>query len=74
MNCCSCYKGCGGGRLSAGEGDAGLAMGQPHLTPEGLCHQWALLLLGLEAHTHLFHTVLNLPILFHLCPVQVTRI
>lgn len=34
----------------------------------------ALLLPGLEARTHLFLTVLNLPILFHLCPVQATRI
>lgn len=39
MNCSSFYKGCGGGRRSAGGGNAGLAMGQPQLTPEGLSRQ-----------------------------------
>lgn len=40
MNCCSCYKGCLGGRMSAGGGNAGIAVGQLQPTPEGLSHQW----------------------------------
>lgn len=40
MNCCSCYEECGGRRMSAGGGNAELAMGQPQPTPESLFHQW----------------------------------
>lgn len=74
MNCCACYEGCQGGRMSAGGENAGLAVGQPQTTQRVSLIDGALLLLGLEAHTHLFHTGLNLAVLFHLCPVQVTRI
>lgn len=40
MNCCACYEGCQGGRMSAGGENAGLAVGQPQTTPEGLSHRW----------------------------------
>lgn len=61
--------------MSAGGENAGLAVGRPQTTPEGLSHRWGTAAAWAGgSHTHLFHTGLNLPILFHLCPVQVTRI
>lgn len=74
LNCCTCYMGCWGGRMSADEQKLGLVWGDPCQLRRVFLIDRSLLLLGLEAHIYLFHIGLNLLILFHLCPVQVYRL
>lgn len=40
LNCCTCYVGCQGGRVSAAWEKSGLTAGWPQLTQEGLSHWW----------------------------------
>lgn len=55
MNCCACYEGSGRGRMSAGEENAGLAVGQHQLNPEGLSSMGIAAAWAGGSHTPLAH-------------------